>query len=1325
MSSLPARLAALRRGWRLVVGLRGLLAVLAVLSLGGLSLGLLDWRWHLPSLVRAVGLVGLLTAAGVAAYRLILQPWRDRTDDLSLALRIEEKYPELNDALASTVQFLQQTGGSPASAADLRQLTVQQTLLRTQDYDFTCVLDRRGLWRAAAGAALASFLVLFVGLRYPSESATAFVRLTQPFGDVSWPPQTRMTVTARPRVAQGEPFEFEARLEGVIPQRATVVYRWDRGQVHEQVWTVQHGSRPDEGLVRPRLEADRVRRSFEFEVRAHDGRSGWHAVTVLPPPRLVALDGRPSPQVRLTYPAYTDLPPRDLTDGTGHIEAVVGTHVRFRAAVDRPIVRAWIEYRPEPSVVTPASLLTPLGANHWPAAAALAAAGREVWSTVPVRLDSTGQRLEANFLPRISGAYALRLEDDTGLVSTRLFDLRLQPDPAPTVHLERPSPSLDSLSVLPTAEITVAVVAEDPQYAVRRVDLEYRCAEGDPPRLRPLYDPEALAQALPPLFSGLAARPWPLPGPAPRLRPTRLTIVQRLPLRQLRHADGRPLREGDVVTLQARADDYDTVALAKAPGRSAPIELRIVGTAALEALLNQAQSAIQQELTRLREQQGEARQKVEAAEKQWRHTGRLRPEDLDALLQAEQVQQQIRARVGTRADEGVRGEVARVRQMLEDNHLPRSGTHERMEWAAAELQRLAEEELDLIEPLLAEARKAEELGGDGSTTDPRTARALAEAGRHQDEVAKTLNELLARLQPWSKVRELKAEARSLLEEQRQLNAQTGRLARELPLGRPLEALTPEQRAELERAADAQARHAEHVDQLLGKMDRLAADRQRQAAESRLAAAEKRAQADEKQRQAEAKELLALEEEPKAPERAQKLREEARNLRQEAEQLAREAESQADAAQTMLDEMAALREAAERGRHGESDRRLAEAARSLRTNKLGDASVQQRAGTASLEEVVQALEERRERELDRLVKRLREAEKQLLELEEEQERLRQKAQEAARLADARQRERELQRLAREQEKLRQRAQRLTEELSRLRAERAGQALGQAGADMEDAGQQLTRAQAADEAQDEALDRLEEARREVERARRQVEDELAREKLVKVADQLQRLKERQEAAMAEAARLHETALQRKRWDRGLVSSLADLARAQGGLAQETVDLADQKLTAAEVAAHVVRKSAEAMRQAEQRLVSWRQAVVERRGQGDALNVPEEEAAAAEVRRWQEEARGRLEQLLAVVEPARRGRGGAAASGGGAADNAAAGPESDGIPTVAQLRLLRTLQEEINHRTEEFARNHPDVTRLTPAAQAELDQLRRDQRDIADLLDRLTAPREGTTP
>ena len=114
-------------------------------------------------------------------------------------------------------------------------------------------------------------------------------------------------------------------------------------------------------------------------------------------------------------------------------------------------------------------------------------------------------------------------------------------------------------------------------------------------------------------------------------------------------------------------------------------------------------------------------------------------------------------------------------------------------------------------------------------------------------------------------------------------------------------------------------------------------------------------------------------------------------------------------------------------------------------------------------------------------------------------------------------------------------------------------------------------------------------------------------------------------------------------------------------------------------------------------------------------------------QKESLRRLEQLLDVLKPenalaSRRpqasqqeGKQEGGGSGGG-------GGGGDGLPPLAQLKLLRLLQAEINQRTDEFAKQHPDPTKLTDKEKAELQAIRREQQEVAELLDALTQPADA---
>jgi hypothetical protein len=56
---------------------------------------------------------------------------------------------------------------------------------------------------------------------------------------------------------------------------------------------------------------------------------------------------------------------------------------------------------------------------------------------------------------------------------------------------------------------------------------------------------------------------------------------------------------------------------------------------------------------------------------------------------------------------------------------------------------------------------------------------------------------------------------------------------------------------------------------------------------------------------------------------------------------------------------------------------------------------------------------------------------------------------------------------------------------------------------------------------------------------------------------------------------------------------------------------------------------------------------------------------------------------------------------------------------MKLLRDMQKDINERTDAFKRQHPDTKKLEEKDRAELQAIRKDQQDVAELIDELTRP------
>ncbi len=1381
---LRKRLAALRRRLRYVVTVRGVGWLLVLVLLTVATVGAADWAWHLPALFRAIVLVGLLSGAGVLAFIHLLKPLLTRMDDLTLALRVEERYPSLNDALASTIQFLEQAerkstqtdaGPTVKESLGLKREAARRAMQKAEGCDFNRIVDTRGMRTAGIAGCSAFAVTAVLCLIFPGIASTAIARLADPFGAHAWPSATTLELEPhRSRIGRNEAFEVKGILSGVIPEKAVIVYRIDGSAAVEQECRVVRlgtGSGTLTGLLRPGL----MTRNFRFQVKANDAASDWFRVEVAPAPTLDLYKGQPSPQVLLRFPDYTELPPRTLSPGMGSIDAIAGTVVTLDAAANVPLRSAWLEYQPEPSTLKQTAGLLPFGADGLPTLLTSAATGLDIAGRHPATLSEDRKSFHLRFLPRLSGTYSIHFEDDTRLVSHRTYELRIRPDPPPLVTLERPSPLREGLEVLPGATLPLRVLVEDPTYGIRSVWLDYRTHIDGPFRRMTLADPRASYSPATRALTGSAVA-----AVAGKTRPQQLVIERKLPLASIKHDDGSPLKEGDAFTIRAAADDHDDVTADKQPGLSSEIEIRIVSRSALEIALNREQAKIQQDMQEIRQLQREASKKVNEIENRVARTKKLTLDDQADLARIEQQQQQIRERLEAAGQESLKGRVERVMETLKENEVQGSGAEERLNAVRRDLDRLGREELQQIEAALTgtrkladnpeeqksgaakaleqeadkaekQARQLERLANDKSRPEEERARlqeekqqlsqqaarlrelaketkqdgqqpsspeaearakervkelerlalereklakelqkqtqretvgqerellqmskeqeeaakslreqsqaqadakkgeqrdlktGLTEARKRQEEVEKTLGEMLKRMEPWSSTREVKGEARQILEGQRRLEDELEAMKKQDGRGKTRDMLTPEEKAQLDNTIAAQEKLRERMRQLTDKMRRLS---------------EERKTAD--------------------PATAQEMREAAKQAEES-------------------DIPAAMKAAVEQ----------------LEQNQLENAARDQKRAVNELQKLVKKMDDRRDAELERNIKEMKKAEERLTELADEQDLLQKKIKEADKIEDPKKREEELKRLARKQKELEEQTRETAKALSRMRNERASQTLEQAAKQMEESVKRLERGEAPNEQQEETLDRLDEAKADVEKARNNSEEELAREQLARVADVLKRLKERQDRQVAETARIHKEVLEQKGWKRDLLQSLTGNSDVQKGLAEETLGLAERDLASAEVFARQLRRAAEAMKQSADAFVRHHDEIHEKQ---EMKQKQDETAPAAEGERFQKLAQRRLQALVDALKM-EEGEQARPAGGANRGEGGQGRPPGDGIPPLAQLKLLRTMQAEVNDQTKEFAKAHPDAAKLTDAEKKEIEGLRREQKAIADLIEEYT--------
>ena len=399
-------------------------------------------------------------------------------------------------------------------------------------------------------------------------------------------------------------------------------------------------------------------------------------------------------------------------------------------------------------------------------------------------------------------------------------------------------------------------------------------------------------------------------------------------------------------------------------------------------------------------------------------------------------------------------------------------------------------------------------------------------------------------------------------------------------------------------------------------------------------------------------------------------------------------------------------------------RQKEASEKIERNDVGQARQAQESADRMLKAMQDTLQEKMGPDGDRLAKKqkLESAEHDLDALIRDQEQLQQRVDEAGRIAEPGQRKQALERLAREQEQVQERARELAQRLTRQRGEQAGQELRRAARAMDQARDALDQGDAGADKQDDALDRLDDAQDQLVQQRKDAEEELQRETRARLMDALKGLKERQESQVAESERLFQSAKQAGDWSRPLQKSLRDMVGAESALGGEIEPLADKHFQNAKVIAHLVRQAAAALAAVEPAVETVRNGPMDMDSWDNDRGTVQAPQRLALKRLTQlidvlrDDEKDRQERAQKPSNPGDPGEPGAAAGNGAGADN---------IPPLAQLKILRAFQAEVNERTDSFAKSHPDLTKLNPAEQAELDAVRGASGGLAALLEELRRP------
>ncbi len=227
----------------------------------------------------------------------------------------------------------------------------------------------------------------------------------------------------------------------------------------------------------------------------------------------------------------------------------------------------------------------------------------------------------------------------------------------------------------------------------------------------------------------------------------------------------------------------------------------------------------------------------------------------------------------------------------------------------------------------------------------------------------------------------------------------------------------------------------------------------------------------------------------------------------------------------------------------------------------------------------------------------------------------------------------------------------------------------------------------------------------------------------------LLERQRAAVAEAARIHGEVAKQKGWDKLLLTSYSDIDTVrETEIAVELRKLAENEFAPLPVFARLLTDAAKSIDTAREKI----KARCDDADLAAAYDAELEAIQDRKVMRPMELALRRLEQLADALKPddtkPPAKKNDPPANPPKAPNDPPKPPdggEQDVVPPLAQLKVLRALQAELNDRTAQFAKDHPDADKLTEPEKEELKELEQAQREIAELFEHMAKLFQKDTP
>jgi hypothetical protein len=421
-----------------VILLRGVSAVIAtafgsLLLVMAIDAGFMlfsQWaRW-------ALTLMALGATLGVAAW-LLVAPLARTITLTGIARAIEERHPELQERLSSTVELL--------TSRDIPELRGSEALIAAlaaeASHDAQHMKPRSEIpLRSARPFILAALGIIAVlaalFLIYPAITTRLLQRAVAPFWNLPNIHADMLTVTpGDAQLLEGQRLQVHVTVSSKHVSAASFRKTLPDGtEVAERMTELPP---TDEGYPRFMLTCPPASETFRYRVHAGDALTRHYTATVVPPATVKRIDAR------FQYPGYTSKEAVTVEDISGDLRAVAGTKVAVSAVTNKPVKAAELRLNGQPVPTTEIRL-------------------------TPNPDGTTVLAFDIDLKARLRGRWALQMTDEFGFTNTSPEHLvEALADKPPTARIL--APEAMKLKLKPSDRLPLAYAMTD-DFGISRAD---------------------------------------------------------------------------------------------------------------------------------------------------------------------------------------------------------------------------------------------------------------------------------------------------------------------------------------------------------------------------------------------------------------------------------------------------------------------------------------------------------------------------------------------------------------------------------------------------------------------------------------------------------------------------------------------------------------------------------------------------------------------------------------------------------------------------------------------------------------------------------------